>query len=182
MKKIMIAVCATLSIVSVNASAQWGSMSPFGGSGSNMMPFGSSGSSMPWSGQGYSQPQYAQPSFGGMMPWGQNQAPRYQAPQSTPFGGMMPWGNNSQQYQAPASNGFSNMMPWGGGSQQYRAPQSNGFSNMMPFGGMSQQQYRQPQSSFMMPGMDQGIRSMMQPGRVMAEEATPGMYMKPTWR
>jgi hypothetical protein len=34
----------------------------------------------------------------------------------------------------------------------------------------------------MMPGMDQGIRSMMEPGKIMAEEATPGMYMKPTLR
>jgi hypothetical protein len=55
---------------------------------------------------------------------------------------------------------------------------------MMPWNAMSQPQPRpQPQSQpFMMPGMDQGIRSMMQPGKIMAEEATPGMYMKPTWR
>jgi hypothetical protein len=30
--------------------------------------------------------------------------------------------------------------------------------------------------------MDQGMRSMMEPGKIMAEEATPGVYMKPTWR
>jgi hypothetical protein len=34
----------------------------------------------------------------------------------------------------------------------------------------------------MMPGMDQGIRIMMEPGKVIAEEATSGVYMKPTWR
>ncbi len=98
-----------------------------------------------------------------MMPWGQSQAPVYQQPQSQMFGGMMPFGGNSvPQYRAPQSNGFGSMMPWGGGSQpQFQQPQSQGF---------------------MMPGMDQGIRSMMQPGKIMAEEATPGMYMKPTWR
>ena len=117
------------------------------------------GSSMvPFGGQSFSQPQQMQP-FGGSMPWGgQNY--------------------NQSRYQQPRYNSYNR-----GGS--YQAPQSNPFGGMgMPFGGMSQpqQQYRQPQSSFMMPGMDQGMRSMMEPGKIMAEEATPGMYMKPTWR
>ncbi|MBT3186194.1 hypothetical protein [Candidatus Thioglobus sp.] len=116
------------------------------------------GNSMPFGGQSFSQPQQMQP-FGGSMPWGgQNY--------------------NQSRYQQPRYNSYNR-----GGS--YQAPQSNPFDGMgMPFGGMSQpqQQYRQPQSSFMMPGMDQGMRSMMEPGKIMAEEATPGMYMKPTWR
>jgi len=116
------------------------------------------GNSMPFGGQSFSQPQQMQP-FGGSMPWGgQNY--------------------NQSRYQQPRYNSYNR-----GGS--YQAPQSNPFGGMgMPFGGMSQpqQQYRQPQSSFMVPGMDQGMRSMMEPGKIMAEEATPGMYMKPTWR
>ncbi|SFV79935.1 hypothetical protein MNB_SUP05-12-1041 [hydrothermal vent metagenome] len=77
-------------------------------------------------------------------------------------------------------------MPWGQSrTPAYQAPQAQSFGGMMPFGNMAQQpqsRYRQPQSSFMMPGMDQGIRTMMEPGKIMAEEATPGVYMKPTWR
>jgi hypothetical protein len=114
----------------------------------------------------------------GMMPFGGQSLS--QPMQS--FGSSTPWGgqsNNQSRYQ-PRYN------PYNRGYQQ--APQSQPFGNMgmgsMPFGGMSQpqQQYRQPQSSFMMPGMDQGIRTMMEPGKIMAEEATPGVYMKPTWR
>lgn len=161
MKKITITVFAGLTLASNTAQAQWG-MNPF--SGNNMMPS--------WGGQTvqprYVQPQYSQPSFGNMMPWGR--ATTYQAP----------------VYQAP-QNSFSQMMPWGGTTQTpvYQQPQTNGFSNMMPWGSMTQPQYQYPQpqtQGFMMPGMDQGIRSMMQPGKIMAEEATPGMYMKPTWR
>jgi len=177
MKKILTITATSLMLLSTGASAQWGGMPFGGGSGSNMMPFGGGTGSnmMPWSGQqGYSQPRYAQPQspFGSMMPFGQTQAPVYQQPQSQMFGGM-PFGSSG-----------SGMMPWGGSSApSYRAPQSNGFGSMMPWGGMSQPQYQQPKSQgFMMPGMDQGIRSMMQPGKIMAEEATPGMYMKPTWR
>ena len=114
----------------------------------------------------------------GMMPFG---GQSFSQPMQS-FGSSTPWGgqsNNQSRYQ-PRYN------PYNRGYQQ--APQSQPFGNMgmgsMPFGGMSQpqQQYRQPQSSFMMPGMDQGIRSMMEPGKIMAEEATPGVYMKPTWR
>jgi hypothetical protein len=114
----------------------------------------------------------------GMMPFG---GQSFSQPMQS-FGSSTPWGgqsNNQSRYQ-PRYN------PYNRGYQQ--APQSQPFGNMgmgsMPFGGMSQpqQQYRQPQSSFMMPGMDQGIRTMMEPGKIMAEEATPGVYMKPTWR
>ena len=80
-------------------------------------------------------------------------------------------------------------MPWamGGTSRPQAQPvQQFGGMSMMPFnpGIQPQRQYLQPrsQSSFMMPGMDQGIRTMMEPGKIMAEEATPGVYMKPTWR
>lgn len=170
MKKSALVIAASLSLFINHVNAQWG----------NMTPFGSSGSMMPFGGQTYSQPQYTQQPFGGMMPWGQvQQAPVYQAPQQ-PFGGMMPWGNTTPQYQTPQNNGFGNMMPWGNAAPQYQTPQRNGFGNMMPWGGS---QYQQPQTqNFMMPGMEQGLRGMMQPGRIMAEEATPGMYMKPTWR
>lgn len=61
------------------------------------------------------------------------------------------------------------------------APQP--FGGMMPFAQQPQPAYQPPaQQPYMMPGMEQGIRSMMQPGKIMAEEATPGMYVKPTWR
>ncbi len=170
MKQVLL-IIPFLSIVTTQVNAQWGNM-PWNSSGANMMP---------WGGQTYAQPQYSQPSFGSMMPWGQAQAPVYQTPQQ-PFAGMMPWGNAAPRYQAPTSNSFASMMPWGSTTQQYRAPQSSGVTNMMPWGVTPQPQYSQPQSTFMMPGMEQGIRSMMQPGRIMAEEATPGMYMKPTWR
>ena len=118
----------------------------------------------------------------GMMPFG---GQSFSQPMQS-FGSSTPWGgqsNNQSRYQ-PRYNPYNR--GYGRGYQQ--APQSQPFGNMgmgsMPFGGMSQpqQQYRQPQSSFMMPGMDQGIRSMMEPGKIMAEEATPGVYMKPTWR
>lgn len=172
MKQIIKIVSVGLSLVTLPALAQWGSM-PFGSSGSNMMPW--SGSQAPV----YQAPQ-SQP-FGGMMPWGSS-APRYQAPQSNGFANMMPWGGSQAPvYQAPQSQPFGGMMPWGNSAPRYQAPQSNGFGNMMPWGG-SQPSYRQPQSNFMMPGMESGIRSMMQPGKIMAQEATPGMYMKPTWQ
>ena len=125
--------------------------------------WGNSAGMMPFGGQSFSQPMQ---SFGGSTPWaGQSyNQPRYQ-PRYNPYN---------------RGNGG-----YGGGYQQ--APQSMPFGGMgsMPFSGMSQpqQQYRQPQSSsFMMPGLDQGMRSMMEPGKIMAEEATPGVYMKPTWR
>ena len=121
---------------------------------------------MPFGGQSFSQPMQ---SFGGSTPWGgqSNNQSRYQ-PRYNPYNrGNSGYGRGYQQ--APQSQPFGNM----------------GSMGSMPFGGMSQpqQQYRQPQSSsFMMPGMDQGMRSMMEPGKIMAEEATPGVYMKPTWR
>ena len=117
--------------------------------------------------------------FGGnsMPPWGSQRfsQPRYSNPRYT---------SPRQRYTPqPAYNS----MPWTMGSapaRQAQPAQSFGGMSMMPFNpGMPQQQVRQPQSqSFMMPGMDQGIRGMMEPGKIMAEEATPGMYMKPTWR
>jgi hypothetical protein len=123
---------------------------------------------MPFGGQSFSQPMQ---SFGGSTPWGgqSNNQSRYQ-PRYNPYNR----GNGGYQ-QAPQSQPFGNMGNMG----------NMGSMGSMPFGGMSQpqQQYRQPQSSsFMMPGMDQGMRSMMEPGKIMAEEATPGVYMKPTWR
>ncbi|SMN14917.1 hypothetical protein CRYPA_1051 [uncultured Candidatus Thioglobus sp.] len=118
-----------------------------------MQQFG--GNSMPWGAQAYNQPRYSNS--------------RYAAPR--------------QRYAQPAYNS----MPWSMNSapvRQAQPAQSFGGMSMMPFNpGIPQQQVRQPQSSsFMMLGMDQGIRSMMEPGKIMAEEATPGMYMKPTWR
>jgi hypothetical protein len=120
-------------------------------------------------------------SSSGMMPWG---GQSFMQPQVQPFSGGMPWGSGAQRYNQPTYTQGS-MMPWGGSRMPaYQAPQAQSFGGMMPFGNMTQpqSQYRQPQSSFMMPGMDQGIRTMMEPGKIMAEEATPGVYMKPTWR
>ena len=121
----------------------------------------------------------------GLMPFGGGQG---LSQQMQPFGGSMPWGGsnyNQSRYQ-PRYNPYNR---GGRYNRGYQAPQSQPFGglglDMLPFGGMSQpqQQYRQPQSSsFMIPGMDQGIRTMMEPGKIMAEEATPGVYMKPTWR
>ena len=124
--------------------------------------WGNSAGMMPFGGQGFSQPMQ---SFGSSTPWGGQS-------------------NNQSRYQPrynPYNRGNSG---YGRGYQQAPQEQPFGGMSMMPFSGMSQPQpqYRQPQSSFMMPGMDQGIRSMMEPGKIMAEEATPGMYMKPTWR
>ncbi len=123
----------------------------------------------------------------GMMPFGTQS---FSQPMQS-FGGSTPWGGQSynQPRYNPYNRGYNRGNNYGRGYQQ--APQSSmPFGNMgnmgsMPFVSMGQpqQQYRQPQSSsFMMPGMDQGIRTMMEPGKIMAEEATPGMYMKPTWR
>lgn len=124
--------------------------------------WGNSAGMMPFGGQGFSQ--QMQPFGGNSMPWGGGQS------------------SNQSRYQ-PRYNPY-NRGGYGGGYQQAPQAQPFGGMGMMPFSGMSQPQpqYRQPQSSFMMPGMDQGIRSMMEPGKIMAEEATPGMYMKPTWR
>ena len=132
-------------------------MSPFGGqtfAQPQMQQFG--GNSMPWGGQRFAQPRYSNP--------------RYASPR--------------QRYSAQPTY---NPMPWamaGGNSRKAQPTQSFGGMSMMPFNpGQPQQQFRQPQSSsFMMPGMNQGIRTMMEPGKIMAEEATPGVYMKPTWR
>ncbi|NPA72381.1 MAG: hypothetical protein GXO35_06080, partial [Gammaproteobacteria bacterium] len=139
-------------------------------------------------------------------------APNYrpvQQPVQSGFGGMMPWnamqnmgGNMGQATPQPVyapppqpAQPFGNMMPWnamqnmGQVSPQstYAAPSAQPFGGMMPWNAMSGmgQNMGQPargSQGFMMPGMEQGIRSMMQPGKIMAEEATPGMYMKPTWR
>ena len=121
-------------------------------------------------------------SSSGMMPWGGQSFMQPQAQQ--PFSGGMPWGSGEQRYNQPRYTQGS-IMPWGQSrTPAYQAPQAQSFGGMMPFGNMAQPQsrYRQPQSTFMMPGMDQGIRTMMEPGKIMAEEATPGVYMKPTWR
>jgi len=124
----------------------------------------------------------------GMMPFG---GQSFSQPMQS-FGSSTPWGgqsNNQSRYQ-PRYNPY-NRGNGGYGRGYQQAPQAQPFGNMgsmgsMPFGSMMQQpqqQYRQPQSSsFMMPGMDQGMRTMMEPGKIMAEEATPGVYMKPTWR
>jgi len=121
----------------------------------------------------------------GMMPFGG----QGMSQQMQPFGGSMPWGGqsaNQSRYQPrynPYDRGYRG---YNRGYQQ--APQVQPFGGMgssMPFGSMMQPQpqYQAPRSSsFMMPGMDQGIRTMMEPGKIMAEEATPGVYMKPTWR
>ena len=147
---------AISTLSSANFSNPSSMMSPFGGQGVSqpqMQPFGNS---MPWGAQGYSQPRYSNS--------------RYTIPR--------------QRYSQPAYN----PMPWTVNSapsrQASRPAQSFGGMSMMPFnpGMQPQKQYQQPQSSFMMPGMDQGIRTMMEPGKVIAEEATPGVYMKPTWR
>ena len=160
MNRSLLLFCTGLTLLTGNAHAQWGNWGMPGGS-STAAP-----NMMPWGGQSYARPQYnPQPYGSNMMPWGGNRAPAYQAPPPQPYGGMMPWGGNpAPKYSPPPAQ------PFGGG--------------MMPWNGMAQPQPRpQPQAQpFMMPGMDQGIRSMMQPGKIMAEEATPGMYMKPTWR
>jgi len=158
MKNTAVKLCIGLTLAIGTASqANWGNST-------SMMPFGN---------QGFSQPQ--------MQPFGGQGISQ----QMQNFGGSMPWGGqnfNQSRYQPRYNNPYIR----GGYGRGYQAPQSQPFGNMnmMPFGSMvqPQKQYRQPQSSFMMPGMDQGIRSMMEPGKIMAEEATPGVYMKPTWR
>lgn len=159
----IIKACAGLTLaISTMSSANFGNpssmMSPFGAqSFSQPQQMQSFGRSMPWGAQGYTQPRYSNS--------------RYATPR--------------QRYTQPAYN----PMPWamGGASRPQAQPaQQFGGMSMMPFnpGMQPQRQYRQPQSqsAFMMPGMDQGIRTMMEPGKIMAEEATPGVYMKPTWR
>lgn len=161
MNKSIIIICTGLTLLTGSAQAQWGNWGMPGGSSMsnpNMMPWGGSRAPV------YQAP--PAPSYGGMMPWGGSRAPVYQAPPpARPYGGMMPWGGSrAPVYQAP--------------------PPAQPYGSMMPWGAMSQPQVRQPPPSqgFMMPGMDQGIRSMMQPGKIMAEEATPGMHIQPTWR
>jgi serine/threonine-protein kinase len=181
MKTLKTLVSLGLILITSHANAQWNNWGmPGSSSGSpSMMP------GMPFGSQ--QQPRYQAPPqqpFGGMMPFGGQQQPRYQAPPQQPFGGMMPFGGQQQpRYQAPPQQPFGGMMPFGGQQQpRYQPPPQQPFGGMMPFGGQ-QQRYQAPaQQPFMMPGMDQGIRSMMQPGKIMAEEATPGMYMKPTWQ
>ena len=162
-RRCIIKACAGLTLAistisSANFSNPTSMMSPFGAQSFNqpqqMQPFGRS---MPWNGQNSVQPRYSNT--------------RYAAPR--------------QRYAQPDFN----PMPWamGGTSRPQAQPvQQFGGMSMMPFnpGIQPQRQYLQPQSqsSFMMPGMDQGIRTMMEPGKIMAEEATPGVYMKPTWR
>jgi len=151
-----------LILISAQANAQWNNWAMPGSyyGNSAMMPFPAQQPPR------YQAPAPAPQPFGGMMPFGGQQAPRYQAPAPAPqpFGGMMPFaGQQPPQYQAPAP-----------------APQP--FGGMMPFRQQQPQYQPQPQQPFVMPGMEEGMRSMMQPGKIMAEEATPGMYVKPTWR
>ena len=158
MKSLKILTGLGLVMMAGHAGAQWGNWG---------MPGSSHGNSLMFPGTPYSQPQYnpapRQP-FAGMMPYPGQQTPRYQTPPPTPqpFAGMMPYpGQQVPQYQAPAAQPFGGMMPFGQQQPRYQPP---------------------VQQPFAMPGMEQGIRSMMQPGKIMAEEATPGMYVKPTWR
>ena len=151
-----------LILISAQANAQWNNWAMPGSyyGNSAMMPFPAQQPPR------YQAPAPAPQPFGGMMPFSGQQAPRYQAPAPAPqpFGGMMPFaGQQPPQYQAPAP-----------------APQP--FGGMMPFRQQQPQYQPQPQQPFVMPGMEEGMRSMMQPGKIMAEEATPGMYVKPTWR
>jgi len=120
-----------------------------------------------WGMPGYgNQPTMPQMPYGG----GYTQ-PRYApAPQAQPFN-MMPFAS-----QRPA--------PVYSRPPVYNQPPAQPFGGMMPWGAQPQPQYQAPppQQPMMMPGMEQGIRSMMQPGKIMAEEATPGMHVQPTWR
>jgi len=111
---------------------------------------------------------YGQSSMMPQMPGGGGYShPRYN-PQPQPFN--MPFAPRpAPAYNPPPAQPF-------GGGMMPQMPYGGGYSQPQP-------RYQQPaQQPYMMPGMDQGIRSMMQPGKIMAEEATPGMYMKPTWR
>ena len=156
----------SLILFSNGVLAQWNNWGMPGFNNSSMMP------SMPYSSRSYSQPYYApapQNQFYNMMPFAsQPAAPAYNprpAYNTQPFAGMMPFASPQPApvYNQPASQPFSQMMPWARQPQpQYQAPPA--------------------QQPFMMPGMEQGIRSMMQPGKVMMEEATPGMHLQPTWR
>lgn len=150
-------------VIGTMANANFGNpssmmSSPFSSQGfAQPQQMQSFGNSVPWSGQTFNQPRYSNSRYA---------APRQRYAQQQPAYNPMPWAmSNSPSRQAQPSQSFGGM-------------------SMMPFnpGMQPQQQYRQPQSSFMMPGMDQGVRSMMEPGKIMAEEATPGVYMKPTWR
>ncbi len=95
----------------------------------------------------------------------------------------------SQPYYAPQPQPQPqpfNMMPFAQPQPApvYNPPPAQPFGGMMPWGSQPQPRYQAPpaQQPYMVPGMEQGIRSMMQPGRIMAEEATPGVHMQPTWR
>ena len=141
------------------------------GNSSSMMPFGMQNNAQPrmqtnpWAVQQNRQTNYRRVSPSNVQPWTMNNMPVRQAPQAQaqPFSmGMMPFNTTASNSQSQPFGGMS-MMPFNPGIQP-------------------QQQFTQPSSSFMMPGMDQGIRSMMEPGKIMAEEATPGVYMTPTWR
>lgn len=184
MNKNLLIFCAGLTLLTGSAQAQWNNWGAMPGGSSITNP-----NMMPWGGQGYSRPQYTpQPYGSNFMPWGGQQAPAYQTPQQPFASNMMPWGGYRTPPPPPRQQPFGGgMMPWGmnNSAPVYSQPAAQPFGGgMMPWNGMSQPQARpQPQSQgYMMPGMDQGIRSMMQPGKIMAEEATPGMYMKPTWR
>ena len=166
MKKCLSLACIGLTLFSTNLLAQWNNWN---------MPGMSSN-------RGYSQPYYApqpqpQPQPFNMMPFAQPQP-------------AMPYNRGySQPYYAPQPQAQPqpfNMMPFAQPQPApvYNPPPAQPFGGMMPWGSQPQPRYQAPpaQQPYMVPGMEQGIRSMMQPGRIMAEEATPGVHMQPTWR
>lgn len=149
----------SLILFSSSTFAQWNNWGMPGYNNHSMMP------SMPYS-RGYSQPYYAP------------------QPQSQPFN-MMPF---ATQPAAPAYNPqpFGAMMPFAApqAAPVYNQAPAQPFGQMMPWARQAPPQYQAPpaQQPYMVPGMEQGIRSMMQPGKIMMEEATPGMHVQPTWR
>ncbi len=178
--------CVGLSMcLGLSSHANWGGSS-------SMMPFSMQNGAQPrmqsnsWARQQNHQTNYRRVTPSNVQPWTMSSMPTRQVtqPQAQPFGmGMMPFNTTTSNSQAQPFGGMD-MMPFGSKTPSTQTQPFGGMS-MMPFnpGIQPQQQFTQPSSSsFMMPGMDQGIRSMMEPGKIMAEEATPGVYMTPTWR
>jgi len=209
MKRVLMVICAGLTFVTGTANSQWSNFNMPNWQNNNQQQNNNwGGNMMPWNGfSNQRQQPRQQNTMNRMMPWNLNSAPQQQQSfgnnmmpgfSSMPgfSGNSMPWNGFSQQRQQPRQqNTMNRMMPWNFNSapQQQQGFGNNmmpGFSSMpgfsggnMPWSSMSGSQNRQPQSNgYMMPGMEQGIRTMMAPGKIMADEATPTMMMKPTWQ
>ena len=190
MRTVLTLVFAALMGMFSHANAQWNNW-PMPGQQNYPAP---NMPRMPY-GAGYASPRVApQPQPFNMMPFAQQPAPAYRpapAPAPSPvqpFAGMMPYSQPAPAYRPappPPQQPFGGMMPFSQPAPAYQPappPPAQPFGGMMPFAQPQPRYQAPPQQPMMMPGMDQGIRSMMQPGKIMAEEATPGWHVQPTWR